>query len=848
MQAPSTDAVTWFFAADLERHAGNPALLTETESVSYAELAGRAQAVADRLAGPRRLVMLACANSVDTIVAYLGILRAGHVALLVAADSPGAVATMISAYAPDTVITADLAIEDRHPQPMHTLHPDLALLLSTSGTTGSPKLVRLSYENLQANAEAIAAYLRIRETDRGVTTLPLHYCYGLSVLHSHLLRGAAVIVTDHSVSDDAFWELLRARAGTSFAGVPYTFDLLDRLGFAGWRLPSLRYITQAGGRLDPERVRRYAELGREQGWDLFVMYGQTEATARMAYLPPHLATLHPQAIGIPIPGGSFRLAPVEPVDEAGAHELVYSGPNVMLGYATTPADLAAGRTVHELHTGDLARINDAGLYEIVGRRSRFLKLFGLRIDLQQIESTLAGRGYTAACTGTDDGLVVAVEGSGEDGARIADAVATEYGLPRHAVGVHVMGELPRLPSGKPDLAAIRALATEPAEPPAVRDKETAVRDLYARALGARTVRPSDTFIDLGGDSLSYVTTSIQLERLIGPLPPAWPSMPIRDLVAPARPSVRPVLDTSVLLRAVSIVFIVLTHLKLAVLPGGSHVMLCVAAYNFARFNLSAAVDRFGRARQILRTAWRIYLPSVAWIALALLTLDVYSPVNLVMANYLVGTDNSNAEWHYWFLETLLYYLIAASAVLLTPWGDRIERRFPFALPATLMLSGPAIRFLLDLTSPSQYNRATPILLFWIFAVGWAAARASAVWQRLLVSACVVATVPWFFLSQHRATIVTVGILLLVWVRTLPSHRWMNIAVGTIASASLYVYITHWQVASRLEQRGFSAVMVLIACFAVGIAYGEIVRRVSGRGLLRRFSGSARGSASAPETV
>ena len=171
--------------------------------------------------------------------------------------------------------------------------------------------------NLVSNAAAIAEYLGIRETDRAATTLPMSYCYGLSVIHSHLLRGAGLVLTDHSVVDDEFWELFRRHRGTTFAGVPYTFELLERVGAETLDLPHLRYVTQAGGQMPPERVRRFAELGRRQGWDLFVMYGATEATARMAYLPPQLASSHPGTIGGPIPGGSFTVEPRDGVGRRG---------------------------------------------------------------------------------------------------------------------------------------------------------------------------------------------------------------------------------------------------------------------------------------------------------------------------------------------------------------------------------------------------------------------------------------------------------------------------------------------------------------------------------------------------
>ena len=238
----------------------------------------------------------------------------------------------------------------------------------------------------------------------------MSYCYGLSVIHSHLLRGAGLILTDRSVVDDEFWALFRRHRGTSFAGVPYTFEMLERIGFDGIDLPDLRYVTQAGGRLSPERVRSFAELGARKGWQLFVMYGATEATARMAYLPPELAQTHPGSIGRPIPGGSFSLEPLEGWSDPDVGELVYHGPNVMMGYAHGPADLALGKTVDTLHTGDVARRDPDGLYEVIGRSSRFVKLYGLRIDLQRVEAALSAQGVTAFCIDDDDRLVVDAEG------------------------------------------------------------------------------------------------------------------------------------------------------------------------------------------------------------------------------------------------------------------------------------------------------------------------------------------------------------------------------------------------------------------------------------------------------
>src|SRR5690606_33181334 len=211
-----------------------------------------------------------------------------------------------------------------------------------------------------------------------------------------------------------------------------------------------RHITQAGGRLAPERVREFAALGERRGFDFFVMYGATEATARMAWLPPHLAATHPDAIGVAIDGGSFEIR-AEAGLPAGTGELVYQGPNVMLGYAETPADLGLGRTVFELPTGDIGRCGEDGLLRIIGRRARFAKLFGLRVDLDACERDLAEVGITAKCADAGDHLAIAVidDGAGPDlVAQMGRIATTAWGLPPSAARVAVVPEFPRLPNGK----------------------------------------------------------------------------------------------------------------------------------------------------------------------------------------------------------------------------------------------------------------------------------------------------------------------------------------------------------------------------------------------------------------
>ncbi|HEY9266719.1 MAG TPA: AMP-binding protein, partial [Mycobacterium sp.] len=320
----------------LRRHGDNVAVLTQTRQFSYLELADLVAATARDLGERRRLILLEARNDIHTLVHYLGALAGHHVVLPVPAGRDHT--ALICTYQPDVVVDASGVHVRRGGG--HPMHEDLALLMSTSGSTGSPKLVRLSRANLVANAAAIVEYLGIRETDRAATTLPMSYCYGLSLVHSHLLAGAALILTEHSVADAEFWQLFGRHRGTTFAGVPYTFELLDRIGFASMEMPHLRYLTQAGGRMPAERVQQFATLAQRRGWQLYVMYGATEATARMAYLPPDLARSRPTAIGRPIPGGSFSVEPVDGWPDDGTGELVYRGPNVMMGYAHTPHDLA----------------------------------------------------------------------------------------------------------------------------------------------------------------------------------------------------------------------------------------------------------------------------------------------------------------------------------------------------------------------------------------------------------------------------------------------------------------------------------------------------------------------------
>ena len=838
-------------AADLRRHAGRTALIADGDRWSYHRLADAVDRVGSALAaaGPgRRLVLIAAENAVQPLVHHLAALAHGHVPLLVPGGDPEAVDAWVERWRPDVVVRRRAgAWRTEHGPgagdavgPLHDLHPELALLLTTSGSTGSPRLVRLSQRNVQSNAEAIAESLRIGPDDVAATTLPMAYCYGLSVLHSHLQQGAAVVLTDRSVVDPCFWDLVRAHRVTTFPGVPHTFDLLDRTGFDRMHLPHLRYLTQAGGALPLEQVRRWAAVGRDRGWQLVVMYGQTEATARMAYLPPELAHRRPGSVGRPVPGGSVELVPVDGVQERGVGELVYRGPNVMLGYADHPTDLALGRTVHELRTGDLARRGPDGLIEIVGRRSRFAKLFGLRVDLDRVEAQLHGQGLRACCVEAGGALGVLVEGAADvDAVRRGAAVAS--GLPPRAVQVVATGAIPRRANGKPDPRAAAELlegAARRAGPPSPADGHPAellavVVAVYAELLERPDAGPQDSFVGLGGDSLSYVEVSLRLEDLLATVPQDWHVLPVAELVARAAPPPDTAqrtprrhltaVSTDVVLRAVAVLAVVASHADLVEVRGGAHVLLGVAGYNLARFHLTdepAAV----RARRILASARRVAVPAMLWIGAVTALTSTYSWHTALLLQNVLGSHAPGPDWRYWFVESLVYLLVGVAVLVTLRPVDRWERRAPFAVPLAVVALGLLPRYGVVLAQDGPVRIDTPVLGVWLFGLGWAAARARKRWQRWAVTAVVLACVPGFFAAAPRTLAIVGGLCLLIWVPTVLVPRLLVPVTGLVAGASLYVYLVHWQVYPLIAPS--STTLAVVASVVVGVAYRRTYRRVA----------------------
>lgn len=417
----------------------------------------------------RCLVFCLCQNSPGALCGYFSFIANRIVPVMLDSKiDTGLLAGLIQLYQPQYLWLPDnrlnefkhdkivfsgynyslVKFEGNHDFPLHN---DLALLLTTSGSTGSSKFVRISYENLEANAFSIARYLSIDENERPVTTLPMGYSYGLSVVNSHFLKGATLLLTSKSLMERDFWTFLKTQKASSLAGVPYTYKILGKLQFPRMDLPFLKTLTQAGGKLNQELSNEFSSFCHRTGKQFFMMYGQTEATARMSYLPPKDSLTKPGSIGIAIPGGEFSL-----IDDHGTEikepdvpgELVYRGKNVSMGYATCVEDLKKeDDNKGTLFTGDLARRDRDNYYYLVGRKSRFIKIFGIRINLDETESLLENIMADCACTGEDDHMLIYIT----DKARMAEIqkyISVKTGINPAAFSVRHCAEIPKNSAGK----------------------------------------------------------------------------------------------------------------------------------------------------------------------------------------------------------------------------------------------------------------------------------------------------------------------------------------------------------------------------------------------------------------
>lgn len=461
----------------LENFAHHIAVETEQgKTLTYAQLAEAANGIAAEMA-PRRLTFCLCENTLGALVGYVALMTHDiPTVLLDAAKDVDIIDDLIERYRPQYVwcptrrsgdFCAGVPVMEYEDYTLlqtgeqsYEIHPEVLLCLTTSGTTGSPKLVKLTERNLRSNAESIAAYLHITEKERAITSLPMYYSFGMSVINSHLIKGATLLLTDKAVIQREFLNFLRDGRATSIAGVPYTYEMLRRLRFLKMELPELKTMIQAGGKLNADIVKEYVEAAQASDKAFIVMYGQTEAAPRMSYLPFDKALEKYASIGIAIPGGRLSVRDVNDQEITTPDtdgELIYEGPNVCMGYAECIEDLAKGDENHGvLHTGDEARFDRDGYFYITGRMKRFVKVWGNRCNLDATEQLAKAITTNCACVGVDDKITVFVTEEGlED--RIKAYLVDKTGLNIRAFAVKVVEAIPTLPSGKLDYRTMQKM-------------------------------------------------------------------------------------------------------------------------------------------------------------------------------------------------------------------------------------------------------------------------------------------------------------------------------------------------------------------------------------------------------
>lgn len=345
---------------------------------------------------------------------------------------------------------------------------DDAALMFTSGTTARPKAVRLTHGNLEANTRSIVSYLDLQRSDRMLVILPFHYVFGASLLHTHLAVGGSLVLCHSFTYPETAVDLIDRQACTGLAGVPSSFQLLLKASSYGSRpLPTLRLVQQAGGRLAPDLIARLVEA--QPASSVFVMYGQTEATARLSYLPPELLGTKLGSIGRGIPGVELAVVDADdvPVGEGQQGEIIARGANISPGYYRDDEASAQKFRGGWLRTGDLATVDGEGFIHIVGRSGDFIKSWGYRISPQQVEEAALQHELVtgAVAVGLPDDeageavhlAVTAVPGAQLEASEVLDFLRRQ--LPKHMVpaGVHVLPQLPQTASGKVSRGAVRGL-------------------------------------------------------------------------------------------------------------------------------------------------------------------------------------------------------------------------------------------------------------------------------------------------------------------------------------------------------------------------------------------------------
>ena len=442
------------------------AIDSNSDKLTYADITTLSQQITGNIP-ERALCFLLVENNVGGIAWVMGMLDSHKLIPLIlnVKTEPGLYQQLLATYQPSYVCAPTHLPVDG--QTIHTLfgytltkvsdmiypiHNDLSHLLPTSGSTGSPKLVRHKYDNIEAAGLNISTFFELKATDRPLMVLPLYYTMGLSMVFSHLRVGATILITGLSMTDPNFWKFIKEQHATSFTGVPYSFQVLNLMRFFRMDLPDIELLTQGGGKMPKELNRKFAEYCRDNGKRWIATYGQSECTARMAFLPAKWAIEKVGSIGIAVPNGELSLINTEGNLITTPHtegEMCYRGKNVTMGYARQQSDLALGDERNGyIRTGDLAYFDEDGCYYIVGRMGRFLKLFGMRVGLDECEQIIQSEcNIECACVGTDEKMIVYITNADKQ-IQVKDILVHKTHIVATSFEIRIIAEIPKNEAGK----------------------------------------------------------------------------------------------------------------------------------------------------------------------------------------------------------------------------------------------------------------------------------------------------------------------------------------------------------------------------------------------------------------
>ena len=457
----------------IENYKNNIALVSQsTKSITYEQLVIKINDIQKNIP-ERSLIFLVSQNSAASLISYISSIKNNCVVMLVDIKTNiSEISKLITAYEPSFIIAPtdwmknynqkrlkilqniyEYSIFKTNYQDSLPMHDDLSVLLPTSGSMGSPKFVRLSKKNLKSNADSIIKYLDINSTQRAITNMPFNYSYMLSIINTHIESGASIFVSKNSVIQKEFWKDFRENKITSLSGVPYIFEMLIKLGLKNLSTSYLKTLTHAGGKLDINSTQKIIEFCKEQGIKFISMYGQTEASPRMTYLDWKDYPKKIGSIGKAIPFTEIWLekdngVKIQNPNETG--ELIFSGKNVSMGYSNNIKDLIKGdENKGILKTGDLAYFDNEGYFYIKGRKNRITKIFGNRLNLDEIEEKMKEINIEVFCKEINDKLYVFFEKNFIP-EHVLNKISLITGQNKIAFNCIQLKKLPRTSSGKID--------------------------------------------------------------------------------------------------------------------------------------------------------------------------------------------------------------------------------------------------------------------------------------------------------------------------------------------------------------------------------------------------------------